>query len=54
MKYLADCKNESLRLAFVHLAKRFHPDNRTQEANTVKFSQVLYHIIVLLELLYII
>jgi DnaJ family protein C protein 28 len=38
-----DCKNETLRLAFVHLAKRFHPDSGTQEADTVRFSQVLYH-----------
>jgi len=40
-----NCRDEILRLAFVHLAKRFHPDSGTQEADTVRFSQVLYYII---------
>ncbi|EFN74919.1 DnaJ-like protein subfamily C member 28 [Camponotus floridanus] len=35
-----DCEDETLRLAFVHLAKRFHPDSGTPEANAVRFSEI--------------
>ncbi|RLU23680.1 hypothetical protein DMN91_003886 [Ooceraea biroi] len=35
-----DCEDETLRLAFVHLAKRFHPDSGAPEADTVRFSQI--------------
>ena len=35
-----DCEDEALRLAFVYLAKRFHPDSGTSEANAVKFSEI--------------
>ncbi|XP_053987694.1 dnaJ homolog subfamily C member 28 [Hylaeus volcanicus] len=35
-----DCEDEVLRLAFVYLAKRFHPDSGTSEANATKFSEI--------------
>lgn len=35
-----DCEDEALRLAFVYLAKRFHPDSGTPEADAVRFSEV--------------
>lgn len=35
-----DCEDETLRLAFVQQAKRFHPDSATSEADAVKFSAV--------------
>ncbi|CAK9799961.1 DnaJ homolog subfamily C member 28 [Anthophora quadrimaculata] len=35
-----DCEDETLRLAFVYQAKRFHPDSGTSEANAVKFSEI--------------
>lgn len=35
-----DCEDETLRLAFVYLAKRFHPDSGTAEASAVKFSEI--------------
>ncbi|XP_043258651.1 dnaJ homolog subfamily C member 28 [Colletes gigas] len=35
-----DCEDETLRLAFVYLAKRFHPDSGTSEANAIKFSEI--------------
>lgn len=35
-----DCEDETLRLAFVYQAKRFHPDSGTSEANATKFSEV--------------
>ncbi|OAD53341.1 DnaJ like protein subfamily C member 28 [Eufriesea mexicana] len=39
-KVAEDCEDEALKLAFVHQAKRFHPDSGTSEANAVKFSEV--------------
>lgn len=38
---MENCEDETLRLAFVHLAKRFHPDSGTPEANAVRFSEVI-------------
>lgn len=38
-----DCEDEAVRLAFVYLAKRFHPDSGTPEANAVRFSEVIYY-----------
>ncbi|XP_006614898.1 dnaJ homolog subfamily C member 28 isoform X2 [Apis laboriosa] len=35
-----DCEDETLRLAFVYQAKRFHPDSGTSEANATKFSEI--------------
>ncbi|XP_011694014.1 PREDICTED: dnaJ homolog subfamily C member 28 isoform X2 [Wasmannia auropunctata] len=35
-----NCEDETLRLAFVHLAKRFHPDSGTPEADAVRFSEI--------------
>ncbi|KOC60560.1 DnaJ like protein subfamily C member 28 [Habropoda laboriosa] len=35
-----DCEDETLRLAFVYQAKRFHPDSGTSEANAIKFSEI--------------
>ncbi|XP_072765097.1 dnaJ homolog subfamily C member 28 [Anoplolepis gracilipes] len=35
-----DCEDETLRLAFVYLAKRFHPDSGTPEANAIRFSEI--------------
>ncbi|KAM0735198.1 DnaJ-like protein subfamily C member 28 [Formica fusca] len=35
-----DCEDETLRLAFVHLAKRFHPDSGAPEADAVRFSEI--------------
>ncbi|XP_066593906.1 dnaJ homolog subfamily C member 28 isoform X2 [Prorops nasuta] len=35
-----DCDDETLRLAFVYLAKRFHPDSGTSEASDNKFSEI--------------
>lgn len=35
-----DCEDETLRLAFVHLAKKFHPDGGTQDADATRFSEV--------------
>ncbi|XP_001602711.2 dnaJ homolog subfamily C member 28 [Nasonia vitripennis] len=35
-----DCADEVLRLAFVNLAKRFHPDSGTKEANATRFSEI--------------
>lgn len=35
-----NCEDETLRLAFVHLAKRFHPDSGTNEASAVRFSEI--------------
>ncbi|XP_076233449.1 dnaJ homolog subfamily C member 28 isoform X2 [Calliopsis andreniformis] len=35
-----DCEDETLRLAFVHLAKQFHPDSGTPESNAAKFSEI--------------
>ncbi|EFN86330.1 DnaJ-like protein subfamily C member 28 [Harpegnathos saltator] len=35
-----DCEDEALRLAFVYLAKRFHPDSGTPEADAVRFSEI--------------
>ncbi|XP_028048468.1 dnaJ homolog subfamily C member 28 isoform X2 [Monomorium pharaonis] len=35
-----NCEDETLRLAFVHLAKRFHPDSGAPEADAVRFSQI--------------
>lgn len=35
-----DCEDETLRLAFVHLAKRFHPDSGTNEASALRFSEI--------------
>ncbi|KAL0104820.1 hypothetical protein PUN28_016454 [Cardiocondyla obscurior] len=35
-----NCEDETLRLAFVHLAKRFHPDSGTSEADAVRFSEI--------------
>lgn len=35
-----DCEDETLRLAFVHLAKRFHPDSGMPEADPVRFSEI--------------
>lgn len=35
-----DCEDETLRLAFVHLAKRFHPDSGTPEADAIRFSEI--------------
>ncbi|XP_076183323.1 dnaJ homolog subfamily C member 28 [Ptiloglossa arizonensis] len=35
-----DCEDEVLRMAFVSLAKRFHPDSGTAEASATKFSEI--------------
>ncbi|EGI60273.1 PREDICTED: dnaJ homolog subfamily C member 28 isoform X1 [Acromyrmex echinatior] len=35
-----NCEDETLRLAFVHLAKRFHPDSGTPEADAIRFSEI--------------
>lgn len=35
-----DCEDETLRLAFVHLAKQYHPDSGTPQASAIKFSEV--------------
>ncbi|XP_076674408.1 dnaJ homolog subfamily C member 28 [Andrena cerasifolii] len=35
-----DCEDETLRLAFVHLAKQFHPDSGTPQASAIKFSEI--------------
>lgn len=35
-----NCEDETLRLAFVHLAKRFHPDSGASEADAVRFSEI--------------
>ncbi|XP_060812102.1 dnaJ homolog subfamily C member 28 isoform X2 [Bombus pascuorum] len=35
-----DCEDETLRLAFVYQAKKFHPDSGTSEANAAKFSEI--------------
>lgn len=35
-----NCEDEALRLAFVHLAKRFHPDSGAPEADAVRFSEI--------------
>lgn len=35
-----NCNDEVLRLAFVHLAKKFHPDGGTQHADPTRFSEV--------------
>ncbi|XP_011876012.1 PREDICTED: dnaJ homolog subfamily C member 28 [Vollenhovia emeryi] len=35
-----NCEDETLRLAFVHLAKRFHPDSGAPEADAVRFSEI--------------
>lgn len=35
-----NCEDETLRLAFVHLAKQFHPDSGAPEADAVRFSEV--------------
>ncbi|XP_031834284.1 dnaJ homolog subfamily C member 28 isoform X2 [Nomia melanderi] len=35
-----DCKDETLKLAFITLAKRFHPDSGTSEASASKFSEI--------------
>lgn len=35
-----NCEDETLRLAFVYLAKRFHPDSGTSEASSVRFSEI--------------
>ncbi|KAL2716547.1 dnaJ subfamily C member 28 [Vespula squamosa] len=35
-----DCEDETLRLAFIHLAKQFHPDSGTLEADAVRFAEV--------------
>ncbi|XP_024941838.1 dnaJ homolog subfamily C member 28 [Cephus cinctus] len=35
-----DCEDETLRLAFVHLAKKFHPDGRSSEADPVRFTEI--------------
>lgn len=35
-----DCEDEAVRLAFVYLAKRFHPDSGTPEADAVRFSEI--------------
>lgn len=40
-----DCEDEVLRMAFVSLAKRFHPDSGTAEASATKFSEVCYHLL---------
>ncbi|TGZ54921.1 dnaJ homolog subfamily C member 28 [Temnothorax longispinosus] len=34
------CEDETLRLAFVQLAKRFHPDSGAPEADAVRFSEI--------------
>lgn len=38
-----DCEDEAVRLAFVYLAKQYHPDSGTPEADAVKFSEVIYY-----------
>ncbi|CAG5090014.1 Similar to Dnajc28: DnaJ homolog subfamily C member 28 (Mus musculus) [Cotesia congregata] len=35
-----DCEDEDLRLAFVHLAKQYHPDSGSSRADSMKFSEV--------------
>ncbi|KAK2578286.1 hypothetical protein KPH14_007651 [Odynerus spinipes] len=35
-----DCEDETLRLAFIHLAKQFHPDSGAPEADAVRFAEV--------------
>ncbi|XP_018051893.1 PREDICTED: dnaJ homolog subfamily C member 28 [Atta colombica] len=35
-----NCEDETLRLTFVHLAKRFHPDSGTPEADAIRFSEI--------------
>ncbi|KAH0561381.1 hypothetical protein KQX54_016499, partial [Cotesia glomerata] len=35
-----DCEDEDLRLAFVHLAKQYHPDSGSSRANSMKFSEI--------------
>ncbi|XP_018300701.1 dnaJ homolog subfamily C member 28 [Mycetomoellerius zeteki] len=35
-----NCEDETLRLAFVHLAKRFHPDSGAPEADAIRFSEI--------------
>lgn len=35
-----DCKDEDLKVAFVNLAKRFHPDSGSAHANAHQFSEV--------------
>ncbi|XP_063983331.1 dnaJ homolog subfamily C member 28 [Diachasmimorpha longicaudata] len=35
-----DCQDEDLRLAFVHLAKQYHPDSGCSSADANKFSEV--------------
>ncbi|KZC10676.1 DnaJ like protein subfamily C member 28, partial [Dufourea novaeangliae] len=35
-----NCEDETLRLAFLYLAKRFHPDSGTSEASAVKFTEI--------------
>lgn len=35
-----DCADETLRLAFIHLAKQFHPDSGAPEADAVRFAEV--------------
>lgn len=35
-----DCEDETLRLAFIHLAKQFHPDSGASEADAVRFAEV--------------
>lgn len=35
-----DCEDEALRLAFVYLAKQYHPDSGSTAANSTKFSEI--------------
>ncbi|KAG8036176.1 hypothetical protein G9C98_004756 [Cotesia typhae] len=35
-----DCEDEDLRLAFVHLAKQYHPDSGSSAADSMKFSEI--------------
>ncbi|XP_058800375.1 dnaJ homolog subfamily C member 28 [Phymastichus coffea] len=35
-----DCEDETLRLAFVDLAKKFHPDSSAKEASAIRFSEI--------------
>ncbi|KOX79953.1 DnaJ like protein subfamily C member 28 [Melipona quadrifasciata] len=35
-----DCEDETLKLAFISQAKRFHPDSGTSEADATKFSEI--------------
>ncbi|XP_057321959.1 dnaJ homolog subfamily C member 28 isoform X1 [Microplitis mediator] len=35
-----NCEDEDLRLAFVHLAKQYHPDSGSSSANSNKFSEI--------------